>query len=210
MGLSAGVSRMKITNKKILSRNQTKSRRGFTLIQMVVTISLMSLILTINISAMVSLMKKNQSVSFYAVHRNNMNRLSLQFRKDIHQADNISIIKKDDSTELIIRKNEFEQIVYKQSGNILNREDKSKGKRLSTEVFRFMPETTIEFTRDQDTRFMNAKVSSPAKSFNEQYLPEGYLPLNPVHIVARIGRDLRFQNIEKPLDKNTEPKEGDN
>ncbi len=178
-------------------RNNAGQKRAFTLIEMLVTISMMSLILTITISAMVSLMKKNQSVSFYALHRNNMNRLSLQFRKDIHQADNISIIKKDDKTELIIRKNEFEQIVYTPSGNILNREDKSKGKRISTEVFRFMPETTIEFTRNQDIRFMNVKVSSPAKSFDKQYLPKGYLPLNPVQIIARIGRDLRFQNTKK-------------
>ena len=159
---------------------------------------------------MVNVFNKNQSISFNTVHQNNLNRFNIQFREDIHQAENVLINDKAGESELIIKKSEHSETVYTPEGHVLRRVERNEGETTSSDSFKFKPDTTIAFSLNKDPQFMDAVISSPLQTLEEQYMPENYIVPRSLTLTTLIGKEKRYKGIAIPAEKKPEETEENN
>lgn len=183
--------------RKRIQKNLSHARRGFTLIHMLVTISMMSVLLTITITSMITLLNRNQSVYLTSLHYKNMNRFSLEFRNDIHQANRVSLIKEENETGILIEKPNEEKTKYLTKGPTVYRLNEDREQNKSRNKYSFLPETKIEFS-EENPGSVEAILRNPLTSGNSGAISEGYLPLKEFRIQAFKGRDHRFLKQENP------------
>lgn len=183
---------------------RNKPNQGFTLIEMVVAISLLSVILSMVITTMVSVINKNQAVSFHMIHQNSLNRFNNQFREDIHQAKSVAINDKEGQQELVISKGDQRETVYSPDNHMLSRIERNKTETVSSDTFHFKPETKISFNQNDDPRFMDAVFSFPIMLPDDEYIPENFSPEQSMTITALIGKDSRYEKLALTAEKKPE------
>ena len=168
----------------IMRRGYTQ--RGFTLVEMVVTISTASILLTLA-TGVVHRVMRFESVSRQraSVHRAAM-RLSHDFRHDVHRANGFEISDPPEQPTMRLTLPEGNDVTYQVTSQRVLREQQLEDQQVAREIYDFPTDYQVRFSRSAPRL---AEISIV------HILPlVGIDPQTVVHVETEVGRLQRLTN----------------
>lgn len=164
-------------------------RRAFTLIEMLVAISIGAVLMSIAISLLMALSGAEQGGRTNVEHNKAIERLTAQFRRDVHAAEDV-VIDGASPKEWKIKLTRDEVAQYAVKGNALSREERMGAKVIRRESYKLPKESTAAIVID---RTANPPVASLTLVPNDASAKSD----GEIRIDAALGRDRRFAEPRK-------------
>ena len=198
--MQTGKNRQLRINPRDTLRNQVL-RTGFSLIEVMVVITMLTVIMSLTGMTFYLLIRTERVVSESFVTERAISRLAVQFRDDIHRADTTTIMGDRDAatSELVLDLKSGSRIRYVASKHGLSRQLFEKEKMLSRDDF-LVPHCQIWFTAGEDAnRSLRALViQRPGPVLTRQRgVP---LQSRPLQIHAYLRRPSAQLQTELPAD----------
>lgn len=177
------------TNKRIDFGDRAPSQPGFSLVELIVTMTAGAVVFALSINAVERTMKLSKDASARAEHQLTVARLGRQLRSDVHAANGFHSITENSTIRLEMVSDQSPTVTYKFTGSTVTRESTQKGATvISRETFRLA-----------DTYRVRLDVN-PAEA---NRLDMAFVRLTPEgeklegHIVARPARLFPLQTLKK-------------
>ncbi len=165
-------------------------RRGLTLIEMVVTISVAATLTGIAISILLVMFRAERNGRTQLAEAKSLERLADQFRQDVHAAVGETLANGKDPQQWRFDLPEKRIVQYKIAGGAISREESSDSKDVRRESYTLPKDSTVAVTVDRTTK---PAVVSLTIEPNQDALRPHY----PLRVDALLGRDLRFSERRK-------------
>ncbi|NOZ40319.1 MAG: prepilin-type N-terminal cleavage/methylation domain-containing protein [Planctomycetes bacterium] len=161
--------------------------RAFTLVEMMVSISVGSVLMALALGMVHRTMRTESTANTNAKVERTAARLSRQFRHDIHQAESVSLDNQQpDAALLRLMLTDQRPLTYRiENGGIL-REQQQSDERTQREFFGFPENFTLQF----------AQLSEPARitlTLEHDTQLVGIAPQIRLHVEAVVGQFLRLR-----------------
>lgn len=168
---------------------KVSTRRAYTLIEMVAVMGIGAIMLGIGISMIHLLLAADREQQRAVRTTFQMSRLSRQLRDDIHAAAGAEV-QEAPQTELALTTDDGRRIVYTADAHVLTRIAPGVEDEMSREDYRFPPETTLWFSRDEKPALVRLSIGLPARNGGQNARSAGLS--RPATIEALLGRDRRM------------------
>ena len=165
-------------------------RRGLTLIEMVVTISVAAVLTGLAISVLLVMYRAERSGRTQLAQANSLERLADQFRQDVHAALGETVATEKEPQHWRFDLPEKRIVQYKIANGAIAREESSDSKDVRRESYTLPKDSTVAVSVD---RTANPPVVSLTIEPNRDSLRPHY----PLRVDALLGRDLRFSERRK-------------
>jgi prepilin-type N-terminal cleavage/methylation domain-containing protein len=168
----------------------TPMRRAFTLIEMIVAISVAATLTGIAISLLLLMFRTAESGRTQLAQAQSLERLADQFRQDVHSAvgETVANGKNLHDWQFDLAANRVVQ--YTVADGVVSREQRSSAKDVQRESFRLPKDSTVAIIVDRTTR-------PPIVSLTIERNEPSLRPAHPFRVDAALGRDLRFTQRRK-------------
>jgi prepilin-type N-terminal cleavage/methylation domain-containing protein len=166
-------------------------RKAFTLVEMVVVMSIGTVLLTVSMVMLFALLKSEGSSRRHLEYCTVLNKLEEQFRCDVNQAVSTKVIPSDDvgmALELSLPEPEITLVIYRCEPKEISREEKEGDKVLRRESYN-LPDDMIASIEQTPLG-----VGSVVKiSIEEKPLLDRKIHYPTARIEAVLGKDHRFE-----------------
>lgn len=183
------------------STNNRHHRLGVTLTQMLVVITITSVITSVAISLIITMLRLEGRTMQVWMTQQSLLQLSDDFRADAHAAQSAEITTQNQAPALIFRSGSAAKTVtYVATDNEVARHERDGDRVLRTETYR-LPEGKVQFggigsgkklDLGQDVHLICRRAN--AEAINQLTLA----PTHDEHVVAVLGRDHRFERRGSP------------
>ncbi len=190
--------------RRILSQPLKRHRNGSSLVEVVIGMSLASIVLSLGVGMLHLLMRSESALSDSLNRFQAGSQLSRQFRSDIHAARSAAIEApaRDDPQSQPVLKLQLgpdREVRYAAADHAVERTETQGDKVLQSVRFRFSKGTVIEFSQaDQTPPRVAIVVKSPSLKTARLRTSEPVGRLRELKIEARLGRDHRFESKTPP------------
>jgi prepilin-type N-terminal cleavage/methylation domain-containing protein len=166
-------------------------RRGFTLIEMLVVISIGSTLAGIAVFMLYALLHSHNTGRDHLEYCRNLNRLEGQFRRDVHAAQEMPAVDKEGNFELKPAAPDAVTIRYQCLADRIERSETRDDKIVRRESYVLWPdaEPTIQIESEPDATYARINISPKPQAAKQYYNP-------PVRIEALFGRDSRLAIVQ--------------
>jgi hypothetical protein len=181
--------------KRILTAS-TPSRRGISLVELVVTMGFASIVLGTGIGTLHLLLRTDKTLTDSVWRSQSVSNLSRAFRGDVHAARNITTEQPQDNSgpgAFVLELAEGHVVRYTIDKHTLVRKETQADKTLQEERFRFPPGTVISFKAVEPTTAALI-IQSIHPSTKERRQTPANVPLRELRIEAVKGRDHRWSS----------------
>ncbi|MCA9067998.1 MAG: prepilin-type N-terminal cleavage/methylation domain-containing protein, partial [Planctomycetaceae bacterium] len=175
-------------------------RRGVSLIELIITIGVSGVILTMGLGTLHLLLRTDDNLHLSLKHRQTVAQLSDAFRRDTHSAREVKQISQPDAKGvkgLELQLAADHQVQYTAQNHILIRTETQNQETLQTARFRFSPGTEILFESDSANSIAivlrNYRTNPDSPRTTDPRTPERELTIQAVP-----GRDHRFEKTTTP------------
>ncbi len=162
------------------------NRRAFTLVEMMVSISVGSVLMALALGIVHRTMRTESTARTHAEVERTAARLSRQFRHDIHQAKSVSLDnQQSDATLLRLVLPDQQPITYRIEKRGILREQQHRDEQTHREIFTFPDDYILQF----------AELTEPSRAMltlKHDTKLVGIAPQIKLHIEAVIGQFLRL------------------
>jgi prepilin-type N-terminal cleavage/methylation domain-containing protein len=165
-------------------------RRGLTLIEMVVTISVAAVLTGLAISVLLVMYRVEQNGRTQLAQAKSLERLADQFRQDVHAAVGETVATEKEPQHWRFDLPEKRIVQYKIADGTISREDSTDAQNVRRESYTLPKDSTVAVSVDRTT---NPAVVSLTIEPNQDSLRPHY----PLRVDALQGRDLRFSERRK-------------
>lgn len=177
------------TNKRIHFGDRAPSQPGFSLVELIVTMTAGAIVFGLSISAVERTMKLSKDASARAEHQLTVARLGRQLRSDVHAANGFHSITENSTIRLEMVSDQSPTVTYKITGSTVTRESTQKGSTIvSRETFRLADTCRVRMD-------VNPAEASRLDMAFVRLTPEGEMLEG--HIVARPARLFPLQTLKK-------------
>jgi prepilin-type N-terminal cleavage/methylation domain-containing protein len=159
-------------------------RRAFTLIEMIVAISVGSVLMGIAVSLLIVLLGAEQSGRTHAERSESLQRLADQFRRDVHAAAGKTAADVD-RHGCRLRLADGGNVRYVIGTHVISREEQAGSKTVRRESYRLPNDSTAAIAVDGATTPCTARLTIMPDDVSMRSAHE-------IHIDAVLGRDHRF------------------
>jgi prepilin-type N-terminal cleavage/methylation domain-containing protein len=167
-------------------------RRAFTLIEMLVVITVSSALMGVAIVMLVALLKSEGSSRHHLEFCNILNRLDDRFRDDVHAAAQAALGEKGDALELTMPEPGKTLVRYRLLPGEISREEVEGGKTLRQESYSLPEEVKASFEQKQDgTQSILILHVEPKPVIDSK------IHYPTMSIEAVLSKDRRIERIEK-------------
>lgn len=162
-------------------------RQGYSLIELVVVMSMLSVLLALTGTTFYFLMRSEKSVTQSLVTERSVSRLANQFRDDVHQsirceqAGGVG----EKKTELTLKTDDQHQVQYRTTKGGLTRYQVEAGNAVAREDYR-LPECEIHFESDGESNPTLCTLVIQRPGAVMMRTPRGAIPLRALKIQARV------------------------
>ncbi len=175
--------------KQIRFGDRASPRLGFSLIELIVTMTAGAIVFGLSVSAVDRTMKLSQDASARAEHQLALARLGRQLRSDVHAADDFHSITENSTIRLEMKSEQSTTVTYKFNGSTVTRESTQKGTTaVSRETYRLAGTSRVRL--DADPAAANRLELAIVRQ-----TPEG--DVLESRIVARAARLIPLQTLKK-------------
>ncbi len=188
---TATVTRSPVWNAPRMPGRPQSTRRGFSLIHMLVVIGMLSILMTMSGVIIQSLLRTEESVSRQATLEMTILDLSRRFRDDVHDAQSIAP-RDDNSMPLELSGLHSNRVIYRVKDEIVIRESFHADQATGSEVFR-MPDCDVQFrsqSGDDGTNLLAMDVVRTGLTITPHRKSTG--SKRTLSIVAELGRNRRI------------------
>jgi prepilin-type N-terminal cleavage/methylation domain-containing protein len=164
-------------------------RRAYTLIEMIVAISVAAALTGIGMSLLLVMFRSEQSGRTQLAQAESLERLATQFREDVHIAAAQPVVNNErHQWQFHCDGNRIVQYAF--AADVLSREDRSDSKALRRESFLLPKDSIVAIAVDRAT-------NPPLVSLAIEPADVSLRPGHPFRVEAVLGRDLRFSQGQK-------------
>jgi prepilin-type N-terminal cleavage/methylation domain-containing protein len=176
-------------------KTSLKSRRGVSLVELLVVMSLGSVLLTTSAVVLHRVMNVHgKTRNFLSASRNGL-RLSDQFRSDVHRVTKVTTSDLDAPVVLRLQLGEANVVEYSHAGGEVRRTQLEGEKTVSREEYSFPANSRVLIREESSPRLLSLSVISqpgdPAGSAQPGFATAVYL-----RIEAQVGRDSRYTDVK--------------
>lgn len=170
--------------------NRRSNRRAFTLVEMMVVISVGSVLMGLALGMVHRTMRAESTVRTHARVERTAARLSRQFRHDIHEAESVLLDQQSDVPLLQLILPDQRPITYRIESSSLLRQQQHSDEQTHRELFSFPDNYSLQF----------AELSKPPRAtltLEHDTKLVGIDPKIKLHVEAVIGQFLRLSQTEE-------------
>jgi prepilin-type N-terminal cleavage/methylation domain-containing protein len=166
-------------------------RRGFTLLEMVVAISVSTVLMGIAVTTLIALLRNQNTGREHLQYCRSIERLAEQFRRDVHGAEKISAGEKEGIMEIPAASAEGATIRYQCFAGQIERTESKGGKIVSRESYILAPatEAALQVKSPPEGSVASIVISPRAQA-------GGAFCACAVRIESVVGLDKRLGKIE--------------
>ena len=177
-----------------MNEQRGNKRRGFTLVELMVTISSASVLLMLATGVVHSTMRfESMSRQRAEVHRAAV-RLSHDFRHDVHRANGFRISDRADQPHTIrLTLPEGSEVTYQVTRQRVLREQRLSTQQVAQQVAR----ETYDFPANYQVMFSQSEPQMAELTVEHHLQLVGVDPQTVVHVQAEVGRLLRLAKVEE-------------
>jgi len=173
-----------------------KNRSGKSLIELVVVISVMSMVMMIAVRTITQLMRADASGGKSLVAGNSLARLARQFRRDVHNAEDAELVtaEENESPRLHLKLTENTIAEYRTFAGKILRSIRRGEETTSRETFHLpRGENRFEISEEETSIIVLVHVRKTAESYENS---PSHAPEKEIHIEAIRGRNHRYLKQE--------------
>ncbi len=165
-------------------------RRAFTLVEMIVAISVGATLMGIAMSLLLVMFRTEQNGRSQLAQAESLERLANQFRQDVHAAIGRTVPSGKDLHDWRFDLTANRSVQYRVAENAISREQRSGAKQVRRESFRLPQDSTVAIAVDRAANPPLVSLTIEAGGTSSQ-------PGCPFRVDAVLGRDLRFSGRRK-------------
>lgn len=174
--------------------NTWKHRRGVSLVELLVVMSLGAGLLTTSAVALHRIMHVHGKARNFLAASHSGLRLADQFRRDVHRATQVSITNLDAPLVLRLQLGEAQVVEYSHLGGTVRR-TQSDGANVSREEYSFPAESQVSIREESSPRLLSLSITSqPGDGAGPAQ--QGFATAVHLQVVAQVGRDSRYTDMD--------------
>lgn len=171
-----------------------RERRGISLVELLVVMSLGSVLLTTSAVVLHQIMHSHgKTRNFLAASRSGL-RLSEQFRSDVHRAREVTTNQLDQDIVLRLQLGEAKVIEYSHVDGTVRRTQRDGEKTVSREEYSFPIGSHVAIHEESSPRLLRLSISTPGDPAGSAQ--PGFATAVYLQIEAQVGRDSRYTDVE--------------
>ncbi len=180
-----------MVNQQLRSREAGRRRRGWTLIEMLVTIAVMTSITGVAVKLLASLLRAERNGVEHVTRLTTVSRLSRQFRSDVHAATEVQLAADNPQQPLLrITSENQRQIQYEIQPQGLLRTEKRPDQTVAVKDLLRLKNTRFRIVESPaPPRLLTLIIETPDIFASDPKQPAG--DSREVHIEAIVGRNYR-------------------
>ena len=190
LGIGPGVS--KIQNPKSEIRNPRSLRRGVSLVELLIVISIATVVVGMCVTTIHLLLRTQRDESRGVRTTVTLSRLAETFRDDVHATSQSEIGDDETGRRLLLEDEAGRRIVYRADEHQLRRIETLRGAEVHRDTFYFPLESKIDFAREEPLRLVRISIDVGTERSDAPPPERVRPPSRAVRIEAIADRDRRL------------------